>query len=90
MANIGAIMPAPGHIGATDHLSFLDVGVPGFQAVQEYVNYDVRTHHTNMDTAERIDPAAEAGRDGDGGDPLPGIDARRIVPPAPPKVTSKQ
>lgn len=58
MANIGAIMPAPGHIGATDHLSFLDVGVPGFQAVQEYVNYDVRTHHTNMDTAERIDPAA--------------------------------
>ena len=58
MATIGAIMPAPGHIGATDHLSFLEVGVPGFQAVQEYVNYDVRTHHTNMDTAERIDPAA--------------------------------
>ena len=58
MAGIGAIMPAPGHIGATDHLSFLDVGVPGFQAVQEYVNYDVRTHHTNMDTAERIEPEA--------------------------------
>jgi hypothetical protein len=58
MANIGAIMPAPGHIGATDHLSFLDVGIPGFQAVQEYVNYDVRTHHTNMDTVERIDPNA--------------------------------
>jgi len=56
MSNIGAIMPSPGHIGATDHLSFLDVGVPGFQAVQEYINYDVRTHHTNMDTAERIDP----------------------------------
>jgi len=58
LASIGAIMPAPGHIGATDHLSFLDVGVPGFQAVQEYSNYDVRTHHTNMDTAERIDPNA--------------------------------
>lgn len=55
LANIGAIMPSPGHIGATDHLSFLDVGVPGFQAVQEYVNYDTRTHHTNMDLAERID-----------------------------------
>ena len=26
--------------------------------MQEYVNYDVRTHHTNMDFAERIDPAA--------------------------------
>jgi hypothetical protein len=58
VAGIGAIMPAPGHIGATDHLSFLEVGIPGFQAVQEYVNYDVRTHHTNMDTAERIDPDA--------------------------------
>jgi carboxypeptidase Q len=58
VANLGAIMPAPGHIGATDHLSFLDAGIPGFQAVQEYVNYDVRTHHTNADFAERIEPAA--------------------------------
>jgi len=58
VSNLGAIMPAPGHIGATDHLSFLDVGVPGFQAVQEYVNYDVRTHHTNVDFAERLDPAS--------------------------------
>ena len=58
VANLGAIMPSPGHIGATDHLSFLEVGIPGFQAVQDYVNYDVRTHHTNVDFAERIDPAA--------------------------------
>ena len=58
LASLGVILTTPGHIGATDHLSFLAVGVPGFQAVQEYVNYDVRTHHTNMDTAERIEPAA--------------------------------
>jgi carboxypeptidase Q len=58
LANLGVIVPSPGHIGATDHLSFLEVGLPGFQAVQEYVNYDVRTHHTNADTAERVDPAA--------------------------------
>jgi hypothetical protein len=58
VAGLGAIMPSPGHIGATDHLSFLAVGVPGFQAVQEYINYDVRTHHTNVDFAERVDPAA--------------------------------
>jgi carboxypeptidase Q len=58
IAGLGAIMPSPGHIGATDHLSFLAVGIPGFQAVQEYVNYDVRTHHTNVDFAERIDPAS--------------------------------
>lgn len=57
-AALGAIIPSPGHIGATDHLSFLDVGIPGFQAVQEYVNYDVRTHHTNVDFAERIEPNA--------------------------------
>ena len=55
---LGAIMPAPGHIGATDHLSFLDVVIPGFQAVQEYLNYDVRTHHTNVDFSERVDPNA--------------------------------
>ncbi|MGE0812279.1 MAG: M20/M25/M40 family metallo-hydrolase [Vicinamibacterales bacterium] len=56
--NLGATATTPGHIGATDHLSFLAVGVPGFQAVQDYVDYDVRTHHTNMDTAERIAPEA--------------------------------
>ena len=58
LSNLGVIQTMPGHIGATDHLSFTAVGVPGFQAVQDYVNYDVRTHHTNMDTAERVDPAA--------------------------------
>jgi len=36
-----------------DHLSFIAVGLPGFQAVQDHNNYDVRTHHTNMDTYER-------------------------------------
>ena len=58
LANLGAIIPSPGHIGATDHLSFIEVGIPGFQAVQDYTSYDVRTHHTNMDTAERITPDA--------------------------------
>jgi hypothetical protein len=28
--------------------------LPGFQAVQDYKDYDVRTHHTNMDTDERV------------------------------------
>jgi hypothetical protein len=41
-------------IGSTDHLSFIAVGVPGFNPVQEYTDYDVREHHTNVDTAERI------------------------------------
>jgi len=33
----------------TDHLSFLAVGVPGFNPFQDYQDYDLRTHHTNMD-----------------------------------------
>jgi carboxypeptidase Q len=41
-------------IGSTDHLSFIDAGVPGFNPIQDYVNYDIRTHHTNMDTVERL------------------------------------
>jgi carboxypeptidase Q len=45
-------------IGATDHLPFIAQGVPGFQAVQDFRGYDTRTHHTNMDTVERIDPGA--------------------------------
>ena len=40
-------------IGSTDHLSFIAVGVPGFNPIQEYKDYDVRIHHTNMDTMER-------------------------------------
>jgi carboxypeptidase Q len=43
-------------IGNTDHLSFIAVGVPGFNPVQEFSTYDVRIHHTNMDTMERMTP----------------------------------
>src|SRR5581483_6639139 len=43
-------------IGSTDHLSFIQVGLPGFNPIQEYTNYDVRIHHTNMDTMERTSP----------------------------------
>jgi carboxypeptidase Q len=41
-------------IGSTDHVSFRRAGLPGFNPVQDYVDYDVRTHHTNVDTFERI------------------------------------
>jgi len=44
-------------VGSTDHLSFIAAGVPGFNPIQDYVNYDIRTHHTNMDTAERTSVA---------------------------------
>jgi carboxypeptidase Q len=43
--------------GGTDHLSFDAVGIPGFQFIQDPMDYDTRTHHSNMDTYERLQPA---------------------------------
>ena len=43
-------------IGNTDHLSYIAEGIPAFNPVQEYAGYDVRIHHTNMDTMERMKP----------------------------------
>ncbi len=40
--------------GGTDHLAFDAVGLPGFQFIQDEVEYQTRTHHTNMDVYERI------------------------------------
>ena len=40
--------------GGTDHLSFDAVGLPGFQFIQDPMDYDTRTHHSNMDVYERI------------------------------------
>jgi carboxypeptidase Q len=41
----------------TDHLSFDAVGIPGFQFVQDEMDYESRTHHSNMDTFERLQAA---------------------------------
>ncbi len=40
--------------GGTDHLSFDGIGLPGFQFIQDPVEYDTRTHHSNMDVFDRI------------------------------------
>src|SRR5215475_2799157 len=40
--------------GGTDHLSYDAVGLPGFQFIQDPMEYDTRTHHSNMDTLDRI------------------------------------
>ena len=42
--------------GGTDHLSFDAVGIPGFQFIQDPLDYGSRTHHSNMDTYERLLP----------------------------------
>jgi carboxypeptidase Q len=40
--------------GGTDHESFDNVGIPGFQFIQDKLDYGSRTHHSNMDTYERL------------------------------------
>ncbi len=42
--------------GGTDHLSFDAVGLPGFQFIQDPMDYETRTHHSNMDTYDRLHP----------------------------------
>ena len=42
--------------GGTDHLSFDAVGIPGFQFIQDPVEYSTRTHHSNMDLYDRLQP----------------------------------
>ena len=42
--------------GGTDHQSFDRVGLPGFQFIQDEVEYGTMTHHTNLDSYERLQP----------------------------------
>ncbi len=42
--------------GGTDHLSFDGVGIPGFQFIQDPLQYDTRTHHSNQDVYEQVQP----------------------------------
>jgi hypothetical protein len=43
--------------GGTDHQSFDRVGLPGFQFIQDPMDYETRTHHSNMDVYDRIQQA---------------------------------
>ncbi len=40
--------------GGTDHMAFDAVGLPGFQFIQDPIDYSTRTHHTNVDTYEYV------------------------------------
>lgn len=53
-ADLGATTVTMNRTGGTDHESFDGVGLPGFQFIQDEIEYDTRTHHTNMDVYERL------------------------------------
>ena len=40
--------------GGTDHLSFDDLNIPGFQFIQDPIAYGTRTHHSNMDNLDHL------------------------------------
>jgi Zn-dependent M28 family amino/carboxypeptidase len=42
--------------GGTDHQSFDAAGIPGFQFIQDTMDYETRTHHSNMDVYDRLQP----------------------------------
>jgi carboxypeptidase Q len=52
--DLGATTVTMNTTGGTDHQSFDGVGLPGFQFIQDEIEYDTRTHHTNMDLYERL------------------------------------
>ena len=52
--NLGMTTVTIRNTGGTDHQSYDAVGLPGFQFIQDEVEYDSRTHHSNMDTYERV------------------------------------
>jgi carboxypeptidase Q len=55
--DLGATTLALADTGGTDHKSFDAVGLPGFQFIQDPVDYMTRTHHSDLDVYDRIVPA---------------------------------
>jgi carboxypeptidase Q len=53
-ADLGVSTVSIRNTGGTDHLSFNDVGLPGFQFIQDPLDYDARTHHSNMDVYDEV------------------------------------
>lgn len=54
LRDLGVTIISPRSVTSTDHLSFEAVGLPGFQFVQERLEYNSRTHHSNMDTVDHV------------------------------------
>jgi hypothetical protein len=51
---MGAATLSISNTGGTDHLSFDAIGLPGFQFIQDEIEYDSRTHHSNQDVFDRV------------------------------------
>jgi hypothetical protein len=54
--DLGANTITNRNTGSTDHIAFDEIGIPAFQFIQDPLEYGSRSHHTNMDTYERVNP----------------------------------
>jgi hypothetical protein len=54
LADLGADTVTLNRTGGTDHVPFDRIGLPGFQFIQDQMDYDTRTHHTNLDTYDHL------------------------------------
>ena len=54
LADLGVVEAGPRSVSSTDHVSFNDVGLPGFQFMVDRLEYNSRTHHSNMDVFDRV------------------------------------
>ncbi|MDE1178705.1 MAG: M20/M25/M40 family metallo-hydrolase [Edaphobacter sp.] len=54
LKDLGATTISYRNTGGTDHLSYDAVGLPGFQYIQDPMDYETRTHHSDMDTFDRL------------------------------------
>jgi carboxypeptidase Q len=52
--DLGAQTVTLSSTGSTDHISFEWAGIPGFQFIQDPLDYESKTHHTNMDTYDYL------------------------------------
>lgn len=52
--DMGAETLTISNTGSTDHVSFDAIGLPGFQFIQDEIEYDTRTHHSNQDVFDRV------------------------------------
>jgi hypothetical protein len=54
LADLGVTTTGPRSVTGTDHLALDAVGLPAFQFIQERLEYNSRTHHSNMDVYDRV------------------------------------
>ena len=55
-SDFGAATVSMEDIGSTDHSAFTKYGLPGFQFIQDPLDYWTRTHHTNVDSYDHLMP----------------------------------